>query len=406
MLKNIGDCLEHENVTLIEKDITTPDGLAIDWVHGLLFWTDTGLDRISVFDLNTKRRKTLFHEDLDEPRAIAVDPSAGLIFWTDWGAKARIERAGMDGENRLEIISGGIVRWPNGLAVDILDRRVYWADAKMKLISSCDYWGKDVRTVIHSHQHLRHPFSLAVFEEKLYWTDWDQEGVLTVNKFHGNDVKTLMKGISGPMTVRVYHEQAQPEHTNKCENSDCEHLCLPRAMFREAIQAKETDILGKTYTCGCDVGFKIDTANSSMCIPIETLVGVLPIEDSSGFPITYLMLAVIVAFVIILGLVHYRRRPAQFSALHFDNPIYRRTIEDLDADLENPVADNTLGAISILPSGNFGERQPGKRTDTSKLVMGIGNSTEDNLPKKIGSSVVDVRDPSYSYDQPKGGNAS
>lgn len=146
----------------------------------------------------------MFHENLDEPRAIAVDPSAGLIFWTDWGDKARIERAGMDGQNRLviflniylrflkEIVNGENVRWPNGIAVDILDKRIYWADAKTKIISSSDYWGKNIRTVLHSHEFLKHPFSIAVFEEKLYWTDWDHEGVLTVNKFRGNNVQTVI----------------------------------------------------------------------------------------------------------------------------------------------------------------------------------------------------------------------
>lgn len=54
-------------------------------------------------DLVTRKRRTLFAEGLDEPRAIAVDPLRGLIFWTDWGASARIERAGMDGNNRTVI---------------------------------------------------------------------------------------------------------------------------------------------------------------------------------------------------------------------------------------------------------------------------------------------------------------
>lgn len=111
---------------------------------------------------------------MDEPRAIAVDPSAGLIFWSDWGSKARIERAGMDGKDRLEILSGNAIRWPNGLAVDILDRRLYWADAKLKTISSSDYYGHGVRTVLHSNEYLRHPFSLTVFEERLLWSDWDK----------------------------------------------------------------------------------------------------------------------------------------------------------------------------------------------------------------------------------------
>lgn len=56
--------------------------------------------QINVVDLVSRRRKTIFSEGLDEPRAIAVDPSRGLIFWTDWGVNARIERAGMDGQDR------------------------------------------------------------------------------------------------------------------------------------------------------------------------------------------------------------------------------------------------------------------------------------------------------------------
>lgn len=47
-IRDINECLEHGNVTLIDKEIKTPDGLALDWVHGLLFWTDTGLDTVSL----------------------------------------------------------------------------------------------------------------------------------------------------------------------------------------------------------------------------------------------------------------------------------------------------------------------------------------------------------------------
>lgn len=37
---------------------------------------------------------------MDQPKSIVLDPSAGLIFWFDLGAKARIERAGMNGGHR------------------------------------------------------------------------------------------------------------------------------------------------------------------------------------------------------------------------------------------------------------------------------------------------------------------
>jgi hypothetical protein len=76
--------------------------------------------------------------------------------------------------------------------LDILDERVYWADAKTKTIASVDYNGNDWRTILQSHTHIKHPFALAVFEEKLYWTDWDQEGVLVMNKFDGTEVKPVI----------------------------------------------------------------------------------------------------------------------------------------------------------------------------------------------------------------------
>lgn len=41
-----------------------------------------------------------------------------FMFWTDWGKKPRIERADMDGGNRVVLIIDGI-KWPNGLSLDL-----------------------------------------------------------------------------------------------------------------------------------------------------------------------------------------------------------------------------------------------------------------------------------------------
>lgn len=133
------------------------------------------------------------------------------MFWTDWGNEAKIERASMDGTRRVAIIKTNI-QWPNGLAIDYLDRRIFWADAKLKTISSCDYDGGNRLVVLNSWSSLRHPFSLAVFEEYIYWTDWDTEGIHYVNKYSGDNTNAsvLLAGLAGPMTVRVYQEQNQP----------------------------------------------------------------------------------------------------------------------------------------------------------------------------------------------------
>jgi hypothetical protein len=134
-----------------------------------------------------------------------------MMFWSDWGNEPKIERASMDGTSRVAIINSNI-QWPNGLAIDYLDRRVFWADAKLKMISSCNYDGSDRLVVLSSWGSLRHPFSLAVFEEKVYWTDWDTEGIHYVNKYTGENSNgsVLLERLSGPMTIRVFQEQNQP----------------------------------------------------------------------------------------------------------------------------------------------------------------------------------------------------
>lgn len=57
-----------------------PRGIAVDWVAGNLYWTDSGRDVIEVAQLGGGRhRKTLISGMIDEPYAIVVDPQRGLV---------------------------------------------------------------------------------------------------------------------------------------------------------------------------------------------------------------------------------------------------------------------------------------------------------------------------------------
>ncbi|ETN83365.1 Low-density lipoprotein receptor domain class A, partial [Necator americanus] len=347
-------CADGEQSILLDSDVHTPDGLAVDWVHNLLFWTDGGLDQVlinfrkfsldliadalfevNVMDLTTRRKRTLFSDGLEEPRAIAVDPEMGLIFWTDWGKEARIERAGMDGQHRTVIVKGERVKWPNGLALDYIDKRVYWADAKVKSIFSCDYWGRDIKIILHSHQYLRHPFSIAVFEDRIYYTDWEHDGVITINKFTGGEMRTVMQKVSTPMTVRIYHRLAQPPLPNKCINSGCDQMCLPRAVYRKKERALETVWHDRPFACMCEGNTPTDL--------IECAIDIASGGTGRGFSLSTMLFFLMLSIFAVMGVLYYRKRhsPGAFTALNFDNPIYRRTTEpDMDDPFRDPFNDN------------------------------------------------------------------
>ena len=51
------------------------------------------------------------------------------MYWTDWGEVPKIERADLDGMERL-VMANTSLGWPNGLALDYHERKIYWGDAK------------------------------------------------------------------------------------------------------------------------------------------------------------------------------------------------------------------------------------------------------------------------------------
>ena len=62
---------------VIDRNIVTADGLAVDWVYSHLYWTDTGTNSITMSDLDGNLISTIIKDDLEEPRAIALHPSKG-----------------------------------------------------------------------------------------------------------------------------------------------------------------------------------------------------------------------------------------------------------------------------------------------------------------------------------------
>ncbi|XP_046973357.1 prolow-density lipoprotein receptor-related protein 1 [Vanessa cardui] len=212
---------------VVQQGLSTAEGLAVDWVAGNLYWVESSLHQIEVARLDGKYRRTLIAGDMDSPRAIAVDPGVGYLFWSDWEAAApRIERASLAGRRRRALLRVGA--WPNGLALDLAARRVYWVDARADSVHTADYEGRDRRDVLRRHPALSHPFAVTVFESHVYWTDWRTNSVVRANKWNGTGVAVVQRTLTQPFDVKVIHPSRQPPSaTNPCvANGNCSHLCL------------------------------------------------------------------------------------------------------------------------------------------------------------------------------------
>ncbi|XP_014362949.1 low-density lipoprotein receptor isoform X7 [Papilio machaon] len=353
---------------VIGDQLITSDGLAVDWIYNHLYWTDTGKNHIELSDLQGNMRKILIRDSLEEPRAIALNPLDGWMYWTDWGQNPKIERAGMDGSHRQTIVSYD-VKWPNGLTLDLVRKRVYWVDAKMSTISSCNYDGTARRLILYSTDVLRHPFSITTFEDWVYWTDWDKTAVFRANKFNGKNVEAITSThtLQNPMVIHVYHPYRQPDGVNHCAavNGHCSHLCLPAPQLGPA---------APRVACACPTGLRL-LPDNQMCVEdnaIKPDVEVHKPRNVSNEPIVVhekpvttvpetpktntgisssgrdagvvagIVIAVITGVVVLAALIivvmyrHYMHR--NVTSMNFDNPVYRKTTENQFALEQNGYA--------------------------------------------------------------------
>ena len=175
------------------------------------------------------------------------------MYWTDWGHSPKIERAGLDGSRRKIMRATGLTL-PNNIAIDFPQNRLYWVDAQLDIIGSVDLEGNGYRLVGSlSPTESHHPFSVDVFEDTVYWTDWGTESEHMASKFDLSNQTTTPAHVRAGMPVetpygmKVYHALKQPRAANRCgeNNGDCPHLCLPSPLW-------------PGFSCLCSDGMHVD----------------------------------------------------------------------------------------------------------------------------------------------------
>uniref|UniRef100_A0A673ATI6 LDL receptor related protein 8 n=1 Tax=Sphaeramia orbicularis TaxID=375764 RepID=A0A673ATI6_9TELE len=327
-----------QQVPLVDSSLQTPVGLALDWLQHNLYWTDSGDKSISVASVDGTKRRVLINTDLSEPRAIALDPHHGFMYWSDWGSRAKIEKAGMNGVDRQVLVSDNI-EWPNGITLDVANKRLYWVDSKLHLISSVDLNGAHRRTHLSLAERLGHPYALAVFEDRIYWTDRDKAAVFMANRLTGQDIHTLAENLNDPHDIVVFHQLRQPQGPDSCNlgnvaNGGCEYLCLKAPQITEH---------SPKYTCACPDGQDLGP-DMRGCVPGKaeyTSPSLPPVPPTLVYECSVVVGGAVGAKwqPLVFGLVcagvylvwrNYRRNSTK--SMNFDNPVYRKTTGEGEED--------------------------------------------------------------------------
>uniref|UniRef100_A0A8C7FXR5 Very low density lipoprotein receptor n=1 Tax=Oncorhynchus kisutch TaxID=8019 RepID=A0A8C7FXR5_ONCKI len=365
VLDKRGDVGSHVKVI---GNVQTPVGIAVDWIYKNIYWSDLGTKTIAVANFIGTKRKVLFDSGLKEPASVAVDPLSGFLYWSDWGEPAKIEKSGMNGVDRQVLVETDI-QWPNGITLDLIKSRLYWVDSKLHMLSSVDLNGDNRRKVLQSPGYLAHPFAVTVFEDRVFWTDGENEAIYGANKFTGSDVITLASNLNEPQDIIVYHELIQLPGTNWCnekaQNGGCAYMCLP---------APQINKYSPKYTCVCPKDQTL-ASNGLHCRPgnpsthskddgkalirptdpkANVSTAIREVDSTArGSAAAWVILPVLfLAMAAAGGYLMWRNwQLKNKKSMNFDNPVYLKTTEDdlnIDISRHSSNIGHTYPAVSSL----------------------------------------------------------
>uniref|UniRef100_A0A668AJ61 Epidermal growth factor n=1 Tax=Myripristis murdjan TaxID=586833 RepID=A0A668AJ61_9TELE len=236
---------------LVSEGLDSPEGLAVDWVNRRLYWTDKSQSTVDCSGLDGLNRETIVSKGLQRPRGITVHPLAKKLFWTDIGARPVVESASLEGKDRVVIASTNLVS-PSGLTIDFTEDRLFWCDRSRGLVETAALDGSDRRVLLENQ--VGRPFDLAVFEDRLWISDWEHQHLKSVHKRTGKKLERIHGNMVQPASIVVVHPLAKPG-ADVClhQNGGCTQVCESKLGFAN---------------CSC-LSHHILSADGKGCLPIN-----------------------------------------------------------------------------------------------------------------------------------------
>jgi hypothetical protein len=181
------------------------DDLAVDAVHGRLYWTDTNASVISSANMNGTDAQIVLDDFGSEPLGIALDVAHGKMYFTD---REGVNRANLNG-SEAELLSKEPAR--GFIAVDPAAQQMYWTDWPSGDIKAAAMAREPVVTNLVTKQAA--PFGIAVDHAggKVYWLQLnlnkkknEKEEIRRAN-LDGTEVQTLLErpgaGFEGGLAI-------------------------------------------------------------------------------------------------------------------------------------------------------------------------------------------------------------
>ena len=166
------------------------------------------------------------------PDGVALDIEAGQLYWTNMGIPSRndgsIERADLDGRNRVTIVPEGATFTPKQLQLDKRGGKLYWCDREGMRVMRANLDGSQIETLVDTSRGDTRPgrdatkwcvgITIDPERRQIYWTQKGPDNAGLGRIFRAgieiprgetaatrNDIELLYDGLPEPIDLEIDH---------------------------------------------------------------------------------------------------------------------------------------------------------------------------------------------------------
>jgi PKD repeat protein len=193
--------IDGSGLEAIVSDLYDPYGVALDLVHGKIYWAEdvdeSDIGHIVRANLDGTGKETLVSLPDGQFRAIALDVENNKMYYYDVNAED-LYSANLDGSGATPIISGV---YGYAIAVDTEHDKIYFDDQNDAQLKRANLNGSGVEMVDDTDTRI---YGIVIDNEgdKLYWSGRDS-GEIYISDLDGSNQETLKSGLESPRGIFI-----------------------------------------------------------------------------------------------------------------------------------------------------------------------------------------------------------
>ena len=187
-----GANLDGTNVTLVKNLTSVPHGIALDPVNGKLYVTNAW-GKVQRLNVDGSNFQPNLIAGLENPKDIAVDTLNSKVYWIEMNERSGdIRSANLDGSN-VQLVKA-LTSPPLDIALDVSDSKIYLINAYGK-IQRLNLDGSNLRPNLITG--LENPKGIAVdaLNRKVYWTE---KGSIRRASLLGENIEDVATNLGSP----------------------------------------------------------------------------------------------------------------------------------------------------------------------------------------------------------------